>query len=1850
MMQISQGMLGTPWLQSYHSSSSTSNLHGYEHGCLRRSPDRYGSQGSMESLDHSSPGYHPCHLSPAKSSNSINQLSHLHSKRDSAYSSFSTNPSIPECAASSFSKEQSCSTVHSRGSQPEGMKQADIKYVKTVYDAQRRISEEYEVKLSALLPSSEGQASLDGCGDGRLHNSSRNNTAPSQVQPGRGCSDSMRKPHKEPPLPPTRSDSYEAIRHHERPRSCSGLDLNKPSRSLLKESCSPLVSPLSQGPLLKTHLVEVQLHTVVEKSPESSPAVKPKQSYSQPGKPLLPTGIYPVPSPEPHYAQVPQPSASNNGTLFPALAKESGYSPSLSVSYDEGAASSTLGFDEKGNQSTTNRSAIFCEPPDAEKKHDGTAKLVQQKTPNTAGPEVYLSMSRKEELPSYKVAHSNQDAVSPAQASKHSFLALQTQLKDDGERKNPYQPREDQEAESQAYKNVNLQVNERDGATHLQWGPSKSRQNSFSSLQNIPESSGRQSSSEPCEGYSSAKLPYLNDSSKEEGDHRGQWSHADPQVFVRQDEDKSLAPFHAIEPKYEETPLQHLKTSDLGGSRLSSSSTQGVLFGKPDPSKSRCSVLEKVSKFEQQEQSTHRLQSAGIPSFGQHYGLSSVSQPSGTKSSPSSLEDTRSKLSSQLPSEMNRISSSSVRNGKLEEADWHCVELQMAASTKQTRCNEYYGPCPESEVQIKVAQLPRSKSIFQLGGEPEKEVLSKDNIQDAPGSQLGTPFNRAYRNSIKDAQSRVLRATSFRSISPSFVNMPKKTVQRPASAHVGMRSMGASPHTPKERRSITPTEDSLSALDYSRIPHILRIGGRKRLTAEQKKVSYSEPEKMNEVGISDGEPSPFSFQKKGLHFVFPENTVAERRKIFEKDGKASTVSLSKPELKQLQQNALADYIERKMGKRPSSQDIGLLRERSHSSCLQAGGQDSQSLSSASSMNSLQDQNLFRRRESIERIARTGRVSSTLPPGLTGCFDGSEDGQKKGHRDSLIMSRLKTDRCRDYRAKMELAKGTQIDPLFLQGQLCYGKKQRSFEAPRKSGKSVSVEDLLDKYDDQQRNACIPVHTRSRSSPTADNKHKDLLRREGSELGAVMKDPFYVISAGDRSFSKKERSHSEKMTFTNYYPHPHCNSEIGTGSSTLTGNHKVSELSRQDIRTSAFVPSPTEARSHYLEQKQGFKSMFLSFINSASSQSSSSTPTQAPSDFQAAGNGQALRQHHAKHDAFPPGGSSTTQAQTSGAVQGRSPEAPAEEIMCRRKAELLQRSLPPRVTWAHSVKDNSMPHGVVPPPADGPKFSQRWQSLPTQSSTSSDPETPSPQVTSHFWISESYLQLMPPPLLQDDEDDEVFVMPSQPAVAAPAFSPPLLLHPFPELSSCTSANGTEEFPLPPPPTALEEHGTAGGKSTRLTEDKVSSFKSFSKALAKREITELGTNISENNWSFSPSLSKRMNSSPAVDKQHPTSSEGAQSSNEEPPTQPEGNHRVSAVITRESENGSSVSGTLDTSPPVKTKEKSPEDIKSEALAKEIVRKDKSLADILDPDSKMKTAVDLMEGLFPSGTSLLKENNMKRKMTQKKASRIVAEDNMKEGKEAPVTLVTCPAYYNISAPKAELLNKIKDLPKEVGEEEEDMLDISEKKAELIGRLTHKLEILKEAKEDLLADIKMNNAFGEEMELLISELCKPNEFDKYQMFIGNLDKVVKLLLSLSGRLARVENVLSSLGENASSEERSSLNEKKKLLAGQHEDARELKENIDHRERVVLKILGNYLSEEQLQDYQHFVKMKSALLIEQRELDDKIKLVQEQLKCLMESLPTDFTPRDATAATALGAALATSGVNGKTLPAVSFSL
>lgn len=75
-------------------------------------------------------------------------------------------------------------------------------------------------------------------------------------------------------------------------------------------------------------------------------------------------------------------------------------------------------------------------------------------------------------------------------------------------------------------------------------------------------------------------------------------------------------------------------------------------------------------------------------------------------------------------------------------------------------------------------------------------------------------------------------------------------------------------------------------------------------------------------------------------------------------------------------------------------------------------------------------------------------------------------------------------------------------------------------------------------------------------------------------------------------------------------------------------------------------------------------------------------------------------------------------------------------------------------------------------------------------------------------------------------------------------------------------------------------------------------------------------------------------------------------------------------------------------KARERTAEDLKSEELAREIAGKDKSLADILDPSVKIRTTMDLMEGIFPKDEHLLEEAQQRRKLLPKVPSPRSAEE----------------------------------------------------------------------------------------------------------------------------------------------------------------------------------------------------------------------------------------------------------------------
>ncbi|GBN87949.1 Protein Shroom2, partial [Araneus ventricosus] len=171
----------------------------------------------------------------------------------------------------------------------------------------------------------------------------------------------------------------------------------------------------------------------------------------------------------------------------------------------------------------------------------------------------------------------------------------------------------------------------------------------------------------------------------------------------------------------------------------------------------------------------------------------------------------------------------------------------------------------------------------------------------------------------------------------------------------------------------------------------------------------------------------------------------------------------------------------------------------------------------------------------------------------------------------------------------------------------------------------------------------------------------------------------------------------------------------------------------------------------------------------------------------------------------------------------------------------------------------------------------------------------------------------------------------------------------------------------------------------------------------------------------------------------------------------------------------------------------------------------------------------------------------------------------------------------------------------------------ELIASLRKKLDILLEEEAALQDELRQNEELGNSLSNKLESTATQNELKKFRNHVQELEKITNLLLSLSGRLARTENALLILPSNASADEKMLLETKYKKLTQQYEEALHLQKDIDNRNKQVLFYLQKYFTKDELADYNHFIKMKVKLLVDYKELVEKIKLGEEQLKALTNS-------------------------------------
>lgn len=171
--------------------------------------------------------------------------------------------------------------------------------------------------------------------------------------------------------------------------------------------------------------------------------------------------------------------------------------------------------------------------------------------------------------------------------------------------------------------------------------------------------------------------------------------------------------------------------------------------------------------------------------------------------------------------------------------------------------------------------------------------------------------------------------------------------------------------------------------------------------------------------------------------------------------------------------------------------------------------------------------------------------------------------------------------------------------------------------------------------------------------------------------------------------------------------------------------------------------------------------------------------------------------------------------------------------------------------------------------------------------------------------------------------------------------------------------------------------------------------------------------------------------------------------------------------------------------------------------------------------------------------------------------------------------------------------------------------KIDLQNKIEKILETLHEDRKLLEEEIIHNDTIGKQVMLIAEQKLLAKEFEKYKLYIDELDKVLHLLLNLSKRLSNSKNAVSNCSPpDLCEKDKNTLISKLNDLSQKYEDARMLKMSIDHRGQQISGYLMKYLSQDERNDCDCFIQMKLMLFVEQQAMEDMITLGKCQLQLL----------------------------------------
>ncbi|KAL1517094.1 hypothetical protein ABEB36_000902 [Hypothenemus hampei] len=301
-----------------------------------------------------------------------------------------------------------------------------------------------------------------------------------------------------------------------------------------------------------------------------------------------------------------------------------------------------------------------------------------------------------------------------------------------------------------------------------------------------------------------------------------------------------------------------------------------------------------------------------------------------------------------------------------------------------------------------------------------------------------------------------------------------------------------------------------------------------------------------------------------------------------------------------------------------------------------------------------------------------------------------------------------------------------------------------------------------------------------------------------------------------------------------------------------------------------------------------------------------------------------------------------------------------------------------------------------------------------------------------------------------------------------------------------------------------------------------------------------------------------------------------------------------------------------PLPTRKKLQEEIDCEKLSRDFINHlptSDRLKDLLVPGPEHKKPTDYVQGLFKVDVTLRPRPANSPFRSSPPPVNVKTPIKLSLPKSEPLS--SSSAYFTISEPKAKFLTRYSQDMSQC-HVVKDTKDLNQKKDELVNRLDKKLQVLRGEALLVSEECKVNDDLGINVENYINRVASPHEVSKFRLHVEEVGKITSLLLGLSGRLARAENALMNMPDDHA--EKTILEAKRDKLQNQLEEAKKLKESIDRRSVNVSNILYKYLNSEEYADYDHFINMKAKLIMDSKEINDKIKLGEEQLGALKDTL------------------------------------